>query len=117
MILVGLGRNISFPVSSQDILKSLRTSRALDVIIDPAITLLWTPRSRIITVQISNFALLRLTPVGNLPRMIVDKMKKGWLVNDCDRDTTRVSGSKIHWLPLVVTHIDTTARTTKKKVK
>lgn len=117
MILVGLGRNISFPVSSQDILKSLRTSRALDVIIDPAMTLLWTPRSRIITVQISEFALSTFTPSKNLPRMIVDKMKKGWLVSDCDKDTTRVSGSKIHWLPLVVTHIDTTARTTRKNVE
>ena len=40
---VGLGFNISFPVSSQDILKSAKTDLVLDVIIDGATTLLCIP--------------------------------------------------------------------------
>lgn len=40
---VGLGFRISFPVSSQDILKSLRTCRVRDVKICGAITNLWMP--------------------------------------------------------------------------
>lgn len=39
----GLGFNMSFPVSSQDILKSVNTILVLAVIIDGAITLLWIP--------------------------------------------------------------------------
>lgn len=49
VLFVGLGRNISLPVSSHDILKSPKTSLVLEVIIDAAITRLWTPRSKIIT--------------------------------------------------------------------
>lgn len=46
---MGRGFSINFPVSSQDILKSHKTSLVLEVIIDDAITLLWTPRINIIT--------------------------------------------------------------------
>lgn len=45
---VGLGRRINLPVSSQDILKSLSTSRVLEVIMEAAITLLCTPSSKIV---------------------------------------------------------------------
>lgn len=40
---VGLGFNINLPVSSHDILKSLKTTLVRPVIIDGAITRLWIP--------------------------------------------------------------------------
>jgi len=40
---LGLGLRISFPVSSQDILKSVNTCRALDATIEGATTRLWIP--------------------------------------------------------------------------
>lgn len=40
---------MSFPVSSHDILKSHKTSRVRDVMIEAAITRLWTPSIKIIT--------------------------------------------------------------------
>ena len=43
--MLGLGLSISFPVSSQDILKSCRTDRVRDVKICGAITNLWIPKA------------------------------------------------------------------------
>lgn len=40
---LGLGLRMSFPVSSQDMLKSVKTCRALDATIEGATTRLWTP--------------------------------------------------------------------------
>lgn len=41
-------------------------------------------------------------------------MKNGWFVKDCDNETILVSGSSIHWLAPVATHIETAISTTKK---
>ena len=43
VVFIGLGFSISLPASSHDMLKSLRTSRVLDVMIEAAITRLCTP--------------------------------------------------------------------------
>jgi len=45
-VVVGLGFKISFPVSSQDILKSLSTALVLVVMIDGPITLLCIPNTK-----------------------------------------------------------------------
>lgn len=50
VLFVGRGLSINLPVSSQDILKSPNTSLVLDVIIEAAITRLWTPSNKMITV-------------------------------------------------------------------
>lgn len=50
----GLGLSISFPESSQDMLKSVSTCLARDVIKDVAITFLWTPVISNITINKNN---------------------------------------------------------------
>lgn len=49
MAILGLGFNINFPVSSQDMLKSLNTCLVRAVIIDGAMTLLCIPSMNKIT--------------------------------------------------------------------
>lgn len=98
VMLVGRGFNINLPVSSQDMLKSHNTSRALDVMIDAATTRLCTP---IMKMMIS---------------ITVASRKKGWFVRDCVSGTTRVKGSISHWPAPAATHNDTTASTILQRV-
>lgn len=90
---VGLGLNINFPVSSQDMLKSLNTSLVLDVIIEAATTLFWTP-SNTITRNIN-----------------VATIKNGWFAKEWENGTTRVSGSMSHCPAPTATQTETTIKT------
>lgn len=57
------------------------------------------------------------TVVNNLLSMIVARIKNGWLDRECDKDTTRVTGSINHCPAPAATQIDTTKRTTTKQYK
>lgn len=74
-MVVGLGFRISLPVSSQDMLKSERTVRVREVIIDGETTFLWMP---IIKSKI---------------RVMAAKVKKRWLRSDWTNVTSCVMGS------------------------
>lgn len=51
--------------------------------------------------------------IQNLLNIIVARIKNGWLDSDCDKGTTRVTGSINHCPAPAATQIDTTTRTTK----
>lgn len=74
-MVVGLGFRISLPVSSQDILKSERTVRVREVIIEGETTFLWMPimKSKI--------------------KVMAAKVKKRWLRSDWTNVTSCVMGS------------------------
>lgn len=82
---------MSFPVSSHDMLKSVRTCLVRVVMIEGAITLLWIPRTK------------RKT------RMMLEIVKKGLLNKDCVKDTSDVLGSVSQCHAPTAVQIDTTA--------
>lgn len=75
---VGLGRKISRPLSSHDMLKSDNTFRTLDTMMEGVMTLLWIP--------IKN----RMT------RMMLLMVKNMWFISDCMKVACEVMGSMSH---------------------
>lgn len=98
-----VGFKISFPVSSQLILKSPSTLRALWVIILGAITRLCTPSMNNITAKnidqklngaaLINHWVLHHTLTNRLPNKMLVRVKKGWLHKLCVNETADVFGS------------------------
>lgn len=73
--MVGLGFKISFPVSSQDMLKSERTMRVREVMIEGKTTFLWIPT------------------MNSKTRENAAKVKKRWLMSDWATVALCVMGS------------------------
>lgn len=108
------------PVSSQDILKSPRADRVLDVIICGVITNLWIPKPKSITIKkqtkFNNF--IKKIKKRYLHRIRVAVVKTGWFQSDSVNGTTDVFGSVSQYQTAVdVTREITTNRTTKNFVK
>lgn len=77
-VMFGRGLNMSFPVSSQDILNSLSTSRVRDVIIEAATTFLWTPKHKIITTKKKSVIIKLFSAYEtNVHNVKVEAMKNG----------------------------------------
>jgi len=91
-VVVGRGLRISLPVSSHDMLKSPSTSLVRAVMMDGAITRLWTPK------------------INSTTRQMLAMVKNGWFQRDWVKDTADVCGSVSQCHAPTAVHTDITAR-------
>lgn len=117
---VGRGFRINFPVSSQDILKSLRTCRVLDVNICGAITILCMPITNRNTALRKTrerlhwkFAFVLRFGTEHLRKVNAAKTKTKWFISDSGNGTTAVFGSVSQYQAPTDVIIDMVASKTK----
>ena len=90
----GLGFRMILPPSSKSMLKSIKTSLALDTKIEGATTLLWIPvRNRMMMKAVAT-------------------EKNGWFINEATNETSAVNGSPNQKKAPMATHTEVTNNNT-----